>query len=354
MYIPIVKLVYTKRKCREMNFIIDKNSSISIYNQISNQIIDAIDKGILKPGDRLPAQRELSAGLNISRGTIQKAYEELGARGIIQILKGSGSFVTKVDGTENGDRKEAAVKLIDELLDKLSGFNYTRGEIREFIDMRMSHREKDDKAIRIAAIDCNPEALEIFKIQLSFMKNIHFKMFILEEILKYSQPNKVFEDYDIIITTLTHYDEISAILHSLREKLFKAAVSPASDTIINIATIPRDSKVGIISESAKFKEIMLRNLDSLNIEIEKVEHAFKSDISSIKRFLREKDFVIIPQSCRLEDTVSRESLQRFLQKDGSVIEFKYQIERGSLIYIEEHIENIMHNRQALLPAGYQL
>lgn len=326
----------------DMNLYIDKNSSISIYNQITSQIIDAIDKEILKPGDRLPTQRELSTGLNISRGTIQKAYEELENRGIIEILKGSGSFITKATETQIGDRKEVAIKLIDELLDKLSNYNYTYSEIRAFIEMRMINREKNNKCVRIAAIDCNPEALEIFKIQIALKRNIHFKKFILDDILKYSQPDKVFEDYDIIITTLNHYDEISGILYSLREKLFKAAVSPASDTIINIATIPKNSKIGIVTESIKFKDIMLRNLESLKIEIDKVEHTFKNDINSIKSFLREKDFIIIPQSYRIE--ASGDDLQRFIKSGGRIIEFKYQIERGSLVYIEEQIESIAGNK----------
>lgn len=327
-----------------MNFYIDKNLDISIYNQISNQIMDALDKGILKPGDKLPAQRELSTGLNISRGTIQKAYEELEKKGIIEVLKGNGSFVAKNQVIQNGNRKEIAINLIDELLKKLMDLNFTSREIRDFIDIRMAHKESSNNCIHIAAIDCNPEALEIFKIQLSFMENIHLRMFILEDILKYSQPDKVFEDYDIIITTLNHYDEISGVLYSLREKLFKAAVSPASDTIINIATIPKNSKVGIISESIKFKDIMLRNLESLNIEKEEVEHAFKADVKTIKRFLREKKFLIIPQSYRLDNSVCSEDIQRFLKNGGKIIEFKYQIERGSLIYIEEQIENILSGR----------
>jgi GntR family transcriptional regulator len=179
------------------------------------------------------------------------------------------------------------------------------------------------------------------------MKNILFRMFMLDEILKYSQPNKVFEDYDIIITTLNHYDEVSGILYSLREKLFKVAVSPASDTIIKIATIPENSKIGIITESTKFRDIMFIHLESFDLEKENMEHAFSTDIKKIKRFLKEKDLLIIPQSYKIENTALSEELQDFIKAGGKVIEFKYQIERGSLIYIQEQMGSILHNRQAL-------
>jgi DNA-binding transcriptional regulator YhcF (GntR family) len=327
-----------------MNINIDRNFSISIYNQIVNQIVDAIDKGTLKPGERLPTQRELSTGLNISRGTIQKAYEELEKKGIVEILKGSGSFVSKVQEVQEEDRKETAINLIDELLGKLADLNFTSSEIRAFIDIRILEKENKHNCVRIAAIDCNPEALEIFKIQISFMKNVQFRMFILDDILKYSQPDKVFEDYDIIITTLNHYDELSGILYSLREKLFKVAVAPESETIIKFATIPKNSRIGMITKSIKFRDIIFRNLESFHIEKENVEYAFKTDINNIKRFLREKEFLIIPQSFKIDSSVVKEEFQNFMKNGGNVIEFKYQIERGSLIYIEEQIESILNSR----------
>jgi hypothetical protein len=176
------------------------------------------------------------------------------------------------------------------------------------------------------------------------MKNVQFRMFILDDILKYSQPDKVFEDYDIIITTLNHYDELSGILYSLREKLFKVAVAPESETIIKFATIPKNSRIGMITKSIKFRDIIFRNLESFHIEKENVEYAFKTDINNIKRFLREKEFLIIPQSFKIDSSVVKEEFQNFMKNGGNVIEFKYQIERGSLIYIEEQIESILNSR----------
>lgn len=330
-----------------MNFHIDKSLDISIYKQIVSQITQFVENGIIKPGERLPTQRQLSTGLNVARGTIQKAYEELESKGIVETIKGSGNFVSGRQDIVEGDRKETAINLIDELLEKLMELNFTAREIRAFIDIRMLERENKHNSVRIAAIDCNPEALEIFKMQISYMKNIEFRMFILDDILKYSQPDKVFEDYDIIITTLNHYDQVSGVLYSLREKLFKVAVSPSRETIINIATIPENSRIGMIVKSMNFENIILRHLKSFDIEKEKMEYAFQTDIISVKRFLKEKNILIIPQCYRLENEVLQEELQGFIKNGGKIIEFKYQIERGSLIYIEEQIGIILRSRKSL-------
>lgn len=49
----------------------------------------------LKPGDRLPAERELAATLRISRGGIRRAFGYLAALGIIEVRHGIGAFLAK-------------------------------------------------------------------------------------------------------------------------------------------------------------------------------------------------------------------------------------------------------------------
>ena len=66
-----------------------KNLSVEIYRQVR----DAIVTGALRPGDRLPASRELAAGLNVSRMTVTVAYERLSAEGFVVSRVGDGTFV---------------------------------------------------------------------------------------------------------------------------------------------------------------------------------------------------------------------------------------------------------------------
>ena len=52
-----------------------------------------IRAGVLAPGLRLPPQRELAFFLNISLGTVTKAYAEAERRGLVQATVGRGTFV---------------------------------------------------------------------------------------------------------------------------------------------------------------------------------------------------------------------------------------------------------------------
>ena len=82
---------------------LDHRDSRPIYVQIADALRRQIDAGILKPGDKLPSVRELSAQLTINPNTIQRSYRELENEGRIQSEPGRGSFVRAV-GRSDADR----------------------------------------------------------------------------------------------------------------------------------------------------------------------------------------------------------------------------------------------------------
>lgn len=326
-----------------MEIIVSKENEVSIYKQIVNQITEGVKNGSLLPGEKLPTQRDISIRLNIARGTLQKAFEELENKGIIETIKGSGTFVKDNRVPVNGNVKQAAEAFIDDTLEKLVAMGFTMEEIRSIIDNRLHQKLIQQHKVRIVAIECNPEALEIFKSQMTLMENAEFRMFVVEDVLKFKQPEKVFEDYDLIITTITHYEKIKELLFPLRDRLFKVAVSPAPETIIQLVSLPRNTKLGVIVKSINFRNIMLRHLKTFHIDSSRVEHGFASDAAATLRLLQ-KDVLIIPQCFHLEDVVSPKELLAFRKKGGRIIEFKYQMEQGSLIFIEQKIESILQSR----------
>jgi GntR family transcriptional repressor for pyruvate dehydrogenase complex len=64
-------------------------------DEISAQVREMIAGGRLKPGDRLPSERDLSARLGVSRNTLREALRALEHAGIVEMRKGAtgGAFV---------------------------------------------------------------------------------------------------------------------------------------------------------------------------------------------------------------------------------------------------------------------
>lgn len=67
-----------------------------LYEEIVKQLVDLINKGSLKPGDRLPPERELAVLLNVSRTAIREALRSLELMGFIESKVGGGTFIRKI------------------------------------------------------------------------------------------------------------------------------------------------------------------------------------------------------------------------------------------------------------------
>jgi GntR family transcriptional repressor for pyruvate dehydrogenase complex len=72
-------------------------------NRISTNIVDQIRKAILsgelKPGDRLPSEKELAENFGVSKASLREAFRALEALGLLEVRQGmsGGAFVIEVD-----------------------------------------------------------------------------------------------------------------------------------------------------------------------------------------------------------------------------------------------------------------
>src|SRR4051794_5779991 len=65
------------------------------YEQVADQLMQMINSGDLKPGDRLPSEAELAADFGVSRTTVREALRILATRNLIHTRKGmaGGHFI---------------------------------------------------------------------------------------------------------------------------------------------------------------------------------------------------------------------------------------------------------------------
>lgn len=82
-----------------MRVIIRNSSGIPIYEQIKEQIKEAILSNEIHEGDTLPSIRQLASDLKISVVTTTRAYSELEQEGFIYTVQGKGCFVAPMDSS---------------------------------------------------------------------------------------------------------------------------------------------------------------------------------------------------------------------------------------------------------------
>jgi GntR family transcriptional regulator len=72
-----------------------ESNHLPLYAQVENVIIGCISNGSLPPGARLPSEDSLVQEYAVSRTTIRAAIQSLVQRGLVEIRRGKGTFVTR-------------------------------------------------------------------------------------------------------------------------------------------------------------------------------------------------------------------------------------------------------------------
>ncbi|MGH7706460.1 MAG: PLP-dependent aminotransferase family protein [Vulcanimicrobiaceae bacterium] len=83
---------------------IDRDSIVPIYQQIYEELREAILSGALPEGARLPPERGLAERLAVNRSTVVHAYRDLAADGLIEQRVGSGSRVARLNASSKVPR----------------------------------------------------------------------------------------------------------------------------------------------------------------------------------------------------------------------------------------------------------
>ena len=70
---------------------------LKAYQRLSEKIQDAIEKGGLKVGDKLPPERALAETFGVSRNSVREAIRTLSEQGILKSRHGDGTYICGSD-----------------------------------------------------------------------------------------------------------------------------------------------------------------------------------------------------------------------------------------------------------------
>jgi GntR family transcriptional regulator len=76
-----------------IEFQLDATSGVATYLQLVQQVQQALQLGLLEPGDQLPTAQQVVAKLAINPNTVLKAYRDLERQGLVRPRPGQGTFI---------------------------------------------------------------------------------------------------------------------------------------------------------------------------------------------------------------------------------------------------------------------
>ena len=191
-------------------------------------------------------------------------------------------------------------------------------------------------------VDCSPEALKLFSRQLGFVSHLAIQTVLLSELKAAARPDEMLSSFELVLTTATHFGEVTSCVPQLKDRVVQLVVSPSQETIINLAGIKPQQTLGVVCQSASFRAIIKARLESLLITNRTGDLEFPQGVAQLSTFVADKDVLIVPPDfTSLLDATSVPVIAEFTEGGGRVISFDYQIERGSLVYLDERIRGLL-------------
>jgi GntR family transcriptional regulator len=121
-----------------MNWQIQTSSRVPIYEQLADQIRQAVALGQLQPRERLPSVRQLSRELLINPNTVARTYQELEREGALVSRPGLGIFVAEPrSDLTPAARERRVLEPLDRWLALAVRLGYTPEEVVAIVEQRL-------------------------------------------------------------------------------------------------------------------------------------------------------------------------------------------------------------------------
>lgn len=322
-----------------MKIEIDKKSGIPLYLQIKYQIKKLLETENLKEREQLPAERELSESLGVSRNTVSMAYKELVLENILSSSPGRGTFINPQAlinyKLKENNSQTRITEIIDLVINEALELNFELDEFKKIVTKRIKEKEKLLKNIDIAFIECNQEQLYFFSKGIELGTGISIVPILIDEI--YKDPN-IFrgriKSIDLVVTTFFHYDEVKKFLTDQKQRVLAIALDPLMETMVNIAHLSsKDKSIGLVCITDKFAQRVFQSIKQSGIKCLSFKFTTSHHEDEIKKFLKGLDIVITSPGRKKE-------VEKLISPQIPLIEFVYVPDKGSMSMLKLAILDI--------------
>ena len=226
-----------------MNFkVINKKSTLEI---IIHQIKSQIKKGILKPGEKLPSERELADQLGVSRASVREAIQALAFSGYLEVIQGKGTYILEM------------ATQYDKIVNFFSEFsNYSLDYLMEARIML------EGEFARLAALNASQEEIDVIER-------------VFNEIASSKDLNTFFVkdlEFHLTIAKATHNPIMNGLMKIIGEMLYKETrkiIEISKDTRENTIETTRELVQAIKKRNAEqARELMSKHIRNIRVSLE--------------------------------------------------------------------------------------
>ena len=311
---------------------INPDAETPIYRQLVDQINAQIRSGALKNGTQLPTVREMAEQLRLSCGTVKHVYDCLQEMGVIEMTRRRGTFV-KYARPEPDSRKQQAMNAIDTMVRKLTALQFSPAEIQIFLNLKMREWGLTWSGIRITVVTDMTELTPALEKQLNQLANVKVNICPLHQLQAY--PYSVDEQSDVVLASAEDARKVAMLLPD-SDKLLRVAFAVDPLCLVDIAALTT-RKIGVLCHSEAFMAQAKACLSNRYAE-ECIRVKDVSDLSGV-------DGLILTENYLEQCSGDMQEQVKLFRSQKPVVEFRCQLDEGSMLCLEERINQLRDERQ---------
>ena len=124
-----------------------------LSDRLAARLLAQIERGTLKPGDRLPTEAQLCLAHGVSRSVVREAVHQIKSRGLLRSRQGSGVYVANTPGPVALAFDPSVLESIDAVLEVVELRRVLEGEMAALAAQRASRGQVSGLRAAVKAID---------------------------------------------------------------------------------------------------------------------------------------------------------------------------------------------------------
>ena len=226
-----------------MKIWIQKNSEISVREQIVTQVTIGVASRDLSPGDKLPSTRELARRFGIHANTVSAAYRELAAARVVEQRRGSGVFIT-----DDGNTTETVIN-IDTLLADLVSNAAAAGFSRSQLGAAMERWLEREERARVVVVESDPGLQSIIVEEIGVTTGVRAVAISLDEFI-----SAEFDEFSVFAALFDEKEKLGAVLKAGQKAVY-LEVNSVPQSLVGADRPSDDEPIAVVSGWDQFLSI---------------------------------------------------------------------------------------------------
>lgn len=228
---------------------------------------------------------------------------------------------------------------IDHMLNQLEQMGLSPAEVNIFLNLKLRDRAAQEAQLKVAVVECNPEALSQMVDQLRQTDNLDTYSFLLENIQQY--PYQLGEDFDLIVTTSSHAEFLETVL-PVKKRIARVALRLTPGSLAPVIKLAPGSRLGILCYSPRFGQLLEKSCKDYAEDCLVAQPLNVTPGQDILSYLADKDAVLVPYA--YERYFNQEAAEQLRSFTGTVIPCHYEMDEGSVLYLRTKVKRLLEEK----------